>query len=124
MTADRPAHSQIRGDAANRVVVVGGGHSGCEAAHAAARVGADVVLVTLEAAALGRMSCNPSIGGQAKGQLVREVDALGGLMGRIADRTAIQFRLLNASKGPRTLPKVGRTARTCCRGRPSIVRAE
>ena len=83
-----------------RVIVVGGGHAGCEAAVAAARLGVPCVLVTLETAALGRMSCNPSIGGLAKGQLVREVDALGGFMGRIADATALQFRLLNASKGP------------------------
>ena len=82
------------------IIVVGGGHAGAEAAHAAVRMGARAVLVTLDKGALGRMSCNPSIGGLAKGQLVREVDALGGLMGRLADRTALQFRLLNASKGP------------------------
>ncbi len=82
------------------IIVVGGGHAGAEAAHAAVRMGARAILVTLDATALGRMSCNPSIGGLAKGQLVREVDALGGLMGRLADRTALQFRLLNASKGP------------------------
>lgn len=80
--------------------MVGGGHAGCEAAHAVARMGFSVSLVTLDPDALGRMSCNPSIGGLAKGQLVREVDALGGLMGRVADRTALHFRLLNASKGP------------------------
>ena len=82
------------------VVVVGGGHAGCEAAWAAAKTGVDVVVCTLAEDALGRMSCNPSIGGLAKGQLVREIDALGGVMGRVADRTALQFRLLNASKGP------------------------
>jgi tRNA uridine 5-carboxymethylaminomethyl modification enzyme len=83
-----------------RVLVVGGGHAGVEAARAAARMGLPVTLLTLERAALGRMSCNPSIGGLAKGQLVRELDALGGLMGEVADRTALQFKLLNASKGP------------------------
>ncbi len=82
------------------VLVVGGGHAGSEAAHAAARFGLNVCLVTLDAAAVGRMSCNPSIGGLAKGQIVREVDALGGIMGKVADRTAIHFRLLNRSKGP------------------------
>ncbi len=82
------------------VIVVGGGHAGCEAAHAVVRMGIPCVLLTLDRGALGRMSCNPSIGGLAKGQLVREVDALGGLMGRVADRTALHFRLLNASKGP------------------------
>lgn len=82
------------------VVVVGGGHAGAEAALAAAGLSVDVVLVTLSRAALGRMSCNPSVGGVAKGQLVREIDALGGAMGRFADATAIQSRLLNASRGP------------------------
>jgi len=82
------------------IIVVGGGHAGAEAAAAAARLGLPSVLVTLDLAAVGRMSCNPSIGGLAKGQIVREVDALGGLMGVVADRTAIHFRLLNRSKGP------------------------
>jgi tRNA uridine 5-carboxymethylaminomethyl modification enzyme len=82
------------------VVVVGGGHAGCEAAMAAARMGAKTALYTLDIQGLARMSCNPSIGGIAKGHIVREIDALGGIMGEIADRTGIQFRLLNASRGP------------------------
>ena len=82
------------------IVVVGGGHAGCEAALAAARLGARTVLVTLRADTIAQMSCNPAIGGLAKGQIVREIDALGGQMARIADATAIQYRLLNRSKGP------------------------
>jgi tRNA uridine 5-carboxymethylaminomethyl modification enzyme len=81
------------------VVVVGGGHAGLEAAAAAARLGARVVLVSLRRDRLGEMSCNPAIGGLGKGQLVREVDALGGLMGRVADRTGIQFKMLGTAKG-------------------------
>ena len=82
------------------VIVIGAGHAGCEAASAAARLGASTGLVTLNLDLIGQMSCNPAIGGIAKGHLVREVDALGGIMGRIIDRTGIQFRLLNRSRGP------------------------
>jgi tRNA uridine 5-carboxymethylaminomethyl modification enzyme len=82
------------------VIVIGGGHAGCEAASAAGRLGAQTALLTLNLDLIGQMSCNPAIGGIAKGHLVREIDALGGIMGRVIDRTGIQFRLLNRSRGP------------------------
>lgn len=82
------------------VIVVGAGHAGCEAAHAAARLGASTLLITLDMNKIAQMSCNPAVGGIAKGQIVREIDALGGMMGIVADSTAIQFRMLNRSKGP------------------------
>ena len=81
-------------------VVIGAGHAGIEAAHAAARIGAKTALITIDKSKIAAMSCNPAIGGLAKGQIVREVDALGGLMGLATDATGIQFRMLNRSKGP------------------------
>ena len=82
------------------VIVVGGGHAGCEAAAAAANMGSKVLLVTMNMATIGQMSCNPAMGGIAKGQMVREIDAMGGYSGIISDKTAIQFKMLNRSKGP------------------------
>jgi len=82
------------------IIVVGGGHAGCEAAHAAAKMGANTLLVTMDMTKLAQMSCNPAMGGIAKGQIVREIDALGGLSGVVTDKSMIQFRMLNKSKGP------------------------
>jgi len=82
------------------VIVIGAGHAGCEAASASARLGAEAALVTINLDLIGQMSCNPAVGGIAKGHVVREIDALGGIMGRVIDRTGIQFRLLNRSRGP------------------------
>ena len=82
------------------VIVIGAGHAGCEAASASARLGCETAIVTINLDLIGQMSCNPAIGGIAKGHVVREIDALGGIMGRVIDRTGIQFRLLNRSRGP------------------------
>ncbi len=87
-------------DEAFDVIVIGAGHAGCEAASASARIGVQTALVTLSLDTIGQMSCNPAVGGIAKGHIVREIDALGGIMGRVTDRTGIQFRLLNRSRGP------------------------
>src|SRR6476646_1436627 len=82
------------------VVVIGGGHAGCEAAAASARMGCRTALLSLNPSRIGFMSCNPAMGGLAKGQLIKEMDALGGVMGVNTDKTAIQYRRLNSSKGP------------------------
>ncbi len=82
------------------IIVVGGGHAGCEAAHAAAKMGARTLLITMDMTKLAQMSCNPAMGGIAKGQIIREIDALGGMSGIVTDRSMIQFRMLNRSKGP------------------------
>ena len=82
------------------VIVVGAGHAGCEAAAAAARLGSSVMLISMNMSNMAQMSCNPAMGGIAKGQIIREIDALGGLSGIVTDKTMIQFRMLNKSKGP------------------------
>ncbi|PKN04854.1 MAG: tRNA uridine-5-carboxymethylaminomethyl(34) synthesis enzyme MnmG, partial [Deltaproteobacteria bacterium HGW-Deltaproteobacteria-9] len=82
------------------ILVIGGGHAGCEASLAAARMGCRTLLFNINLDSIALMSCNPAIGGLAKSQLVKEIDALGGEMGRVTDKTAVHFRLLNASKGP------------------------
>src|SRR6187397_3505186 len=82
------------------IIVVGAGHAGCEAAAAAANLGSSVLLVTMNMGTIGQMSCNPAMGGIAKGQIVREIDALGGYSGIVSDNSTIQFRMLNRSKGP------------------------
>ena len=106
------------------VIVVGAGHAGCEAACAAAHLGSRTLLITIDMNKIAQMSCNPAVGGIAKGQIVREIDALGGQMGIITDRSSIQFRMLNRSKGPATVSssswsgdRCSRTLQTCTFGR-------
>ncbi|HRH37642.1 MAG TPA: FAD-dependent oxidoreductase, partial [Flavobacteriales bacterium] len=82
------------------IIVVGAGHAGCEAAAAAANMGSRVLLITMNLGVIGQMSCNPAMGGIAKGQIIREIDALGGYSGIVSDRSTVQFRMLNRSKGP------------------------
>lgn len=100
------------------VIVIGAGHAGCEAALAAARMGCETLVVTMSRDTIGQMSCNPAIGGLAKGNLVKEIDALGGEMGKAADATGIQFRVLNASKGAaargRVVSRIWKHIKTTC----------
>ena len=91
---------KIMADFEYDIIIVGAGHAGCEAASAAARMGSRTLLITMDMNTIGQMSCNPAVGGIPKGQIVREIDALGGQMGIVTDRSAIQFRMLNLSKGP------------------------
>ena len=100
------------------VVVIGAGHAGCEAAMAAARMGLKTALFTLNLDLIAQMSCNPAVGGIAKGHLVREIDALGGIMGEVTDAVGIQFRLLNTSRGPAAKPMSGRAAKAPIRPSP------
>lgn len=95
------------------VIVVGAGHAGCEAACAAARMGSKTLLITMDMNKIGQMSCNPAVGGIAKGQIVREIDALGGMMAQVTDRSAIQFRMLNRSKGPAMWSPRSQSDRKC-----------
>ena len=82
------------------IIVIGAGHAGCEAAATAAKMGCSTLLITMDMNKIAQMSCNPAVGGIAKGQIVREIDALGGSMGLVTDASTIQFRMLNSSKGP------------------------
>src|SRR6476620_10031961 len=110
------------------VIVIGAGHAGCEAAHAAARLGRHVAICTLSDDTVAHMPCNPAIGGTAKGHLVREIDAFGGLMGRAIDATGIQFKVLNRSRGPAVWspraqadkPQYGRWVRAALEAEPNI----
>lgn len=95
------------------IIVVGAGHAGCEAASAAARMGSKTLLITMDMNKIGQMSCNPAVGGIAKGQIVREIDAMGGQMGIVTDRSAIQFRMLNRSKGPAMWSPRSQSDRKC-----------